>query len=140
MTREKIAPIKVAPRREGYTLLLKHKPISVDPSTEEVIYQHVFEVTYNFNPETGKFIECFCAMTKGVGSDFTAMTTDACIAISRLLQRDDTFEAMAESFGEDRDEGKSQGPAASILGTIARAGRALERERLQVGCASEPGA
>jgi hypothetical protein len=126
-------PIKLPSRREGCTLLLKHKLLGGDPE-EPSNYQQTFEVTFNLDPINGHFIECFCALTHGVGSDFAATVTDACIAISRLLQRGDTFEAMAISFGEDRPEGQTNGPAASILGTIARAGRELERENS--GCAS----
>ena len=60
------------------------------------------------------------------GSDAQAMLSDACIAVSLLLQRGMTIGEVAASFGELRAEGQANGSPASLLGRIAIAGAALE--------------
>ncbi len=65
---------------------------------------------------------------KRTGSDQQAQLSDACIAISLLLQHGVTVEQLAAAFGEVRNEGEETGHPASVLGAIVRAARELEME------------
>ena len=86
--------------------------------------EHTFIVTYGFDAD-GFVRECFCSSPKA-GSMMQAFINDACVGISRLLQRGDTIADLVVAFGEDRQEGASAGPPSSPLGAIARAGQHLE--------------
>ena len=66
------------------------------------------------------------------GSDLDAFLSDSCIAISLLLQHGERMETLARAFGENRLEGAETGPPSSALGSIARAGAALDRKALEV--------
>lgn len=85
-----------------------------------------FEVTFGFDGE-GAIREIFCAGAH-TQSDLQGIIHDACIAASIALQHGARIADLAQSFGELRDEGAEDGPPASPLGAIARAGAALELE------------
>jgi hypothetical protein len=67
----------------------------------------------------GRLREIFCSGTKD-GSELRALITDACIAVSHLLQRGATIFEIAAAFGEDREAHQKAGPPASLFGAIAR--------------------
>jgi hypothetical protein len=106
-------------RRFGYIVPLQHAGVS-------------FDVTFNRDPATLRFVECFYTQTGAVkfGSDIQALLTDACIAISKLVEQGVPFAAIAQAFGEDRLPGAESGPPSSVLGAIARKGAELEEEVL----------
>lgn len=89
-----------------------------------------FDVTFNFDPGTGRVAECFYAHNNKVkhGSDFDALLIDACVAVSKRAEAGEGFAEIAASFGEDRPPGAAAGPPSSVLGAIARAGAALDAE------------
>lgn len=101
-------------RRDGLIAVVKYQ------NTE-------FDVTFNRDPTTGLFVECFYAETNKVkqGSDVAALLSDACIAISKRIEHGESFAQVAVSFGEDRAPGAMNGPPSSMLGAIARVGAAL---------------
>lgn len=87
-----------------------------------------FVVTFGFGIEEELHIrECFCSTGAKSGTDMAAILSDSCIAISLLLQHGMSISEIAHAFGEDRPEGAAHGPPSSVLGSIARAGVALER-------------
>ncbi len=106
---------KLPNRRHGITETVTH--VSATGNT------HKFDVTFGFD-DVG-IREVFLHGGKE-GTDLQAILTDACIAISMLLQHGETCQTLNHSFGENRAEGSILGPASSPLGTIVRAGAKLE--------------
>ena len=86
--------------------------------------EHEFEVTFGFD-SAGAVREVFCAGAH-TQSDMQGIIHDACIATSIALQFGASIRDLAKSFGELRDEGAPDGPPASPIGAIARAGAAIE--------------
>ena len=98
----------------------------------------IFAITFNFS-EAGNVRECFLSpgclvatdrekdKVSKSGSHLRALIEDGCCAISRLLSYGDTCADLAAYFGEDRPEGAAEGPPASMLGAIVRAGAALDK-------------
>ena len=89
-----------------------------------------YDISFNFHPSTARIVECFYSRTGSVkqGSDIDALLTDACIAVSLLLRHGASLSSLAEAFGENRGFDNLPGPPSSVLGAIARAGAALEKE------------
>lgn len=100
-------------RRENETVVLTHG-------------QREFIVTFGIFEQ--RVVEVFCSPSEKsrAGTDSQADLTDACIAISLLLQRGMKVAQLAAAFGEDRPEGMEKGSPSSILGRIACAGAELE--------------
>ena len=93
--------------------------------TTEIIHEgHSYIVTFGFD-KVGRVREVFLRQNK-TGSDIDSMMSDACIAISLLLQHGMDIHGLVAAFGENRDEGANEGPPASPLGAIARAGAEIE--------------
>lgn len=107
-------------RRPGIT-------IKIDTSRPEKP-GHVFFVTYNYDLAASRWFECFYSGGLVAGSDFANLASDACIAVSKLIEKGATFEELSRMFGEDRLPGADRGPPASILGTIAAVGAGLTDE------------
>lgn len=106
-------------RRPAATVIVRH--LMNDGNTRD------FVITFGFDPQDDLHVrECFCHSAK-TGSDIAAILSDSCIAISLLLQRGYSLADLAHSFGENRAEGEAHGPPSSPLGSIVRAGIALER-------------
>ena len=85
-------------------------------------------VTYGFDITHNHVREAFCAAFKRE-SDVVALANDAAILLSRLLQHENEhIETIAKSLGENRVEGQTSGPPASLIGAIARRGAEVERE------------
>lgn len=101
-------------RRSGITLKIEHDG-------------QVFDIQFNMCPETGEWREAFYSRTAAVkhGSAYDALLSDACIAISKLLEGGHTFESLTKTFGEDRAPGAERGPPSSLLGAICAAGARL---------------
>ena len=104
------------------------------PSRRETVNMHVmyrranghnewYEVSFGLHE--GRVMECFANGAKA-GSDMQAILTDACIAISVLLQHGAKASDLARMFGENRAEGEASGPPASPLGAIARAAAEID--------------
>ena len=117
-------------RRAGVTVTLKHPPGESVPGNE-------FDITFNQHPETRRFEECFYAAPNRIdvgkarvkyGSDLQALIVDACISISKRLEHGESFAEVSGSLGENRAPGAASGAPASLLGTIARMGAALDAE------------
>lgn len=87
-----------------------------------------FFVTYNYDLAASRWFECFYSGGLISGSDFAHLASDACIAVSKLIEKGATFEDLARMFGEDRLPGADRGPPASVLGTIAAVGAGLTNE------------
>jgi hypothetical protein len=87
-----------------------------------------FTVTFGFDMD-GRVRECFCNSPKS-GTDMQAFISDACIAVSLLLQHGMPITLVAAAFGEDRPEGADAGPPSSPLGAIARVGVTIERDAI----------
>lgn len=87
--------------------------------------QHLI-VTFGFDDD-GRIREAFCASFHATSS-ILALANDACILLSRVLQYGEDIAALAGSLGENRPEGASGGPPASIIGAIARAGAQIQTE------------
>lgn len=85
-----------------------------------------FDVTFGFD-DAGRIREMFCAFAQ-TQSDLGGVIEDACIAASIALQRGHSIADLAKSFGELREEGAAEGPPASPIGAIARAGARIELE------------
>ena len=86
---------------------------------------HSILVSYGFDGD-GKIMEAFVAAFRA-DSTFVALVNDACILYSQCLQYGASLEKLAESMAENRKEGESIGPPASMMGAIAR--KALEVQR-----------
>lgn len=86
--------------------------------------EHIADVSFGFDSE-GVIREVFC-QAKKEGSDMQGLVHDACIAVSRCLQRGDRIADLARSFGELREEGQEIGRPASVIGALARLGAAVE--------------
>lgn len=86
------------------------------------------EVSFGFDAQ-GVIREVFCIAAKA-GTDMQAIVHDACIATSIALQRGARIGDLGKSFGELREAGQAEGPPASVMGALARAGAALEIELL----------
>ena len=82
-----------------------------------------FVVTYGFD-DKHQIREVFCAGFKA-GTDLVAFANDACILLSRLLQHGEHLADISKTLGENRQEGQTQGPPASVLGAIVRKGMEL---------------
>lgn len=82
-------------------------------------------VTYGMNDQ-GYIKEAFCAGFRA-GTDVCALANDACIMMSLLLQHGVTIAHVADACGENRPEGATSGPPASLLGAIAREGVLIEK-------------
>jgi hypothetical protein len=87
----------------------------------------VFDVGFYENPDTGRWAECFYSRAGNIkqGSDFDALLSDACIAVSKLVEAGHTFASLTLTFGEDRAPGQDRGPPSSLLGAICAAGAKL---------------
>lgn len=88
--------------------------------------EHVAHVSFGFDRE-GAVREVFC-QAKKEGSDMQGLVHDACIAVSRCLQRGDRIAEIARSLGELREEDQETGRPASVIGALARLGAAVEAE------------
>lgn len=87
-------------------------------------------VTANFSPESGRVAEVFSANTMS-GSDIEAMMTDACILMSLCLQAGVSLAEIVEKLGDRRRHHEDQpGPPTSVIGSIARAAKAIDDEVL----------
>lgn len=86
-----------------------------------------FFVTYNVD-EAGRWFECFYSGGLVSGSDFAHLASDACIAVSKLIEKGATFAELAGCFGENRLPGAERGPPASVLGMIVAIGAGLTDE------------
>lgn len=64
----------------------------------------------------------------GKKNEMLDLTTDACILLSRLLQCGESISEVASTLSENRKMGEATGPAASIIGAIARAAKEFEDE------------
>lgn len=91
---------------------LPHRRPSI---TDALVHDgHVFAVTVGFDPRNGRVGEVFAHGAK-VGSTLDGILSDACIALSLLLQYGIEPAAFAASMGRLGD-GKSP---ASIIGALA---------------------
>jgi hypothetical protein len=104
-------------RRDGEVIRIRHEDA-------------IFDVTFNRDPTTGRWSECFYANTNTVkfGSQVHAMLSDACIAISKLIEKGETFATISNAMGENRASGAASGPPSSVLGASARRGAQLDAE------------
>jgi hypothetical protein len=109
---------RLDPRREGI-----RESITFEFSGK---VKRTFDVTFNRDGE-GVVREVFCAGAH-TQSDLQGLVEDSCIALSIALQYGARIADIAKSFGELRDEGATNGPPASPLGTIARRGAEIEAE------------
>lgn len=82
-------------------------------------------VTYGLD-RGGKVREAFCAGYRA-DTDLCALTNDACIMMSLLLQHGVSITEVAAACGQNTAEGETDGPPASLLGAIAREGVNIER-------------
>jgi hypothetical protein len=86
---------------------------------------HKLIITFGFDRQ-GIIKEAFCASFKG-HSEMCALANDACIILSKLLQHGESIADVSNSLGENRGEGDTHGPPASILGAIARKGAEVQQ-------------
>ncbi len=107
--------VSLPARRATISMLVAHRAANGDSQRYEV----------SFGMHEGRVMECFANGNKA-GSDMQAILTDACIAISVLLQRGAKASDLAGMFGENRAEGETNGPPASPLGAIARAAAEID--------------
>jgi hypothetical protein len=88
-----------------------------------------FEIGFGLE-DSGIVREVFCCGAH-TQSDLQLLVEDACVATSIALQYGARIGKFVKSFGELREEGATSGPPASIMGAIARAGVALERDIME---------
>ena len=100
--------------------------------TSEVQYVDIFaqgrpmviEVSFGFNHQW--FLREIFIASKS--HPLTPLLNDICILVSRLLQSGDTIESIAESLGENRNEGQEVGAPSSFIGAIARQGVTVQAD------------
>lgn len=81
-------------------------------------------LTFGYDAE-GTIKEVFCADPR-IGTDIQAMLVDVCILISLNLQSGADIERLAKSMGENRGEGQSIGPPASVVGSVMQAALTMQ--------------
>ena len=91
------------------------------------VWHDNMEYTVGFGIVGRRVVEVFCSPFK-TGAGLQSLINDACIIISVLLQHGVTIGSLVDTFGQNTQEGQTQGPAASALGVIALAGAELEKE------------
>lgn len=84
------------------------------------------EVSFGFDVD-GSIREVFCLAAQEI-TDMQAVVHDACIAVSHALQMGARIADLAKSFGEFRNEGEAEGRSASVIGALAHAGAAMEKQ------------
>ena len=116
MTDQAVQREMLPDRREGVLLRVTH---------QHHLGTRDYTVNYGFDSQ-GRVREIFCHNEKP-GTDLDAIMSDACIAISHLLQRGMTVVELADTLGRDCEEMSRDGVPASPLGTIARVGVIVEQ-------------
>lgn len=86
-----------------------------------------FEIAYGFD-DNYILKEVFVASRS---HPLSALINDICILLSTLMQHGARIEAIAESLGENRNEGESAGLPSSFIGALARHGVRIQQEILE---------